>query len=254
MSQPPTDPIYQRIGTGYANRRRVEPLWMQLIEQELADAVTVVNVGAGTGSYEPSDRAVVAVEPSMVMISQRASDAAPVVRAVAEQLPFADNQFDVALAFFTVHHWSDFAQGMRELQRVSRRQLLITWRPEVTTETFWLARDYLPDVQAREANLPTTAQVLDALGTGAREIVLPVPADCADGVFAAYWARPHMYLDASVRNAMSGVRLLPQDTVDGAMQRLANDLADGTWQQRYGAAQDLAATPDFGYRLIVSAS
>jgi SAM-dependent methyltransferase len=254
MSQSAADPIYQRIGTGYANRRRVEPLWKQLVEQELGTATRIVNVGAGTGSYEPHDRDVVAVEPSMVMISQRAADAAPVVRAVAEQLPFAYNQFDVALALFTVHHWSDFARGMSELQRVSRRQLVVTWRPEVTTGEFWLARDYLPQVQEREANLPTAQHVIDALGDGAREVVLPIPADCADGVFAAYWSRPEMYLDPSVRNAMSGVRLLPQDIVDDAMQRLASDLADGTWQDRYGAAQDLSATPDFGYRLIVSAS
>lgn len=251
MTTPPV-PVYQRIGEGYSARRRGEPLWQQLIDRELGDATTVVNVGAGSGSYEPLSRQVISVEPSHVMIDQRAHDAAPVIRAVAEQLPFADDAFDVAMALFTVHHWSDFARGMSELQRVSGRQLLVSWRPEVTTATFWLARDYLPEVQLRERDLPTTEYVLRALGPGAREVVLPVPHDCADGVFAAYWARPQMYLDASVRNAMSGVRLLPQDIVETAMWRLGRDLADGTWHDRYGSALAISEPHDFGYRLIVS--
>lgn len=224
---------------------------MQLIEQWLGDAQSVVNVGAGTGSYERRDRHVIAVEPSTVMISQRPRDAAPVVRSFAENLPFADGAFDAAMAILTVHHWSDFAAGMKELQRVARRQIVMTWRPEITMQEFWLARDYLPEVQLREAHLPTAAHVMAALGPTAHEVVLPVPSDCADGVFAAYWARPERYLDPAVRNAMSGVRLLPQHIVDEAMQRLRRDLADGTWSDLYGRTMDPTALPDFGYRLIV---
>ncbi len=244
-------PIYEQIGRGYGLLRQAEPSWTAIIESAMVGADSIVNVGAGTGSYEPIGRRVVAVEPSLVMIAQRRAGTAPVVRAVAEDLPFADDTFDVALAAFTVHHWSNFNRGIDEMRRVSRRQVVVTWDPEIVTQHFWLSRDYLPEAQERERGLPTARHVREALGPHAKVLDLPVPADCRDGVFAAYWARPEEYLKPEVRAAMSALALLPADVVEPAIEQLRSDLADGTWERRNGALRR-EPSHDFGYRVIVS--
>jgi SAM-dependent methyltransferase len=183
------------------------------------------------------------------MISQRAASAAPVVCGIAEQLPFPDGAFDVALAVLTVHHWSDPVAGLDEMRRVSRKQVIVTWDPDVSSQ-FWLVRDYLPEVAKREGPLPTLAMVLRHLGSTNADI-LPVPDDCTDGFLGAYWQRPHAYLDATVRGAISGLALLDHGVVAAAMDRLELDLDNGSWHERYSELADLTEI-DLGYRLVVT--
>ena len=241
---------YERIGSGYAGRRRPEPAWEAAVLRALGGARSVVNVGAGTGSYEPRDRGVVAVEPSAVMVAQRAADAAPVVRAVAEHLPFADAAFDAALAVLTVHHWTDPVAGLHELARVARRRVVVTWDLDVLIERFWFLRDYLPEVLEREEALARLPTVLEGLGSGCEVLPLPVPWDCRDGFFAAYWRRPEAYVDPGARSAMSTLALMPQEPVDRATAALRRDLESGRWHERYADLLDLDEL-DLGYRLVI---
>ena len=248
-SADPTSPVYDRIGVGYATQRRPEARWEAVIQAALGDARSVVNVGAGAGSYEPADRLVVAIEPSMTMIDQRRVDAAPVAQAVAEALPIRDGSFDAALAIHTVHHWRDPAVGFAELRRVARRQVVMTWDPRVTNE-FWLVRDYLPEIATFEADLVTLDRVVAELDV--REVrSMPVPADCTDGALGAQWRRPHAYLDPAVRAATSGFSLLDQGIVDRAMAKLRADLDDGTWRREHPDLEGLDEA-DLGYRLVVA--
>jgi hypothetical protein len=224
-----------------------------MMDRALAAARTVLNVGAGAGSYEPSDRRVTAVEPSTVMIEQRPPDAAPVVRAYAEALPFRDRSFDAGMAILTVHHWSDAEAGLAELWRTSDRQIVLTWDPAAIAR-FWLVAEYLPQIADAESKLVTLDPIaghLTRLGAQVTITPVPVPADCTDGFFAAYWRRPHSYLDPRIRAAISALATLDQRHVEQAMDRLAADLAAGRWQDRH---PDLlgADTLDVGYRLITT--
>jgi len=241
---------YDRIGTDYASMRRPDARWLARIHQALAGHRTLVNVGAGAGSYEPSFMSVVGVEPSQLMIRQRSASAAPVVRGVAEQLPFPDGAFDVALAVLTVHHWSDPGAGLAEMCRVARKQVVVTWDPNVFARQFWLVRDYLPEAVKRETPLATLATVLAHLGAATTEI-LPVPDDCTDGFFGAYWKRPYAYLDVTVRGVISGLALLDRGVVSAAMERLKFDLSQGRWHTRYAELMELGEI-DLGYRLVVA--
>jgi SAM-dependent methyltransferase len=246
---PPTA-AYDRLGRGYERHRRADPRIAHRVVVALGRASSVVDVGAGTGSYEPADRAVVAVEPSRVMLAQRPPDAAPCVRGVAEALPFPDGAFDASMALLTVHHWTDFRRGLREMRRVARRVVVLTWDPDVTWSAFWLVRDYLPGVRVAERHLPTLHHIRDALGDAAVEVV-PVPHDCADGFFAAYWRRPEAYLEPGVRAAISALARLGETAIRPAIERLAADLRAGAWERRYGHLRALDEI-DLGYRLVVS--
>jgi len=243
--------IYDRIGRRYAQRRRPDPRIAARIARALGDARTVVNVGAGTGSYEPEDRHVVAVEPSEVMIAQRPREAAPVVRAVAEALPFSNNQFDAALAVLTVHHWTDPKRGVAELRRVARRQVIFTWDP-AHLAPFWFTRDYLPDAVALDAGFTTLRATVALLGAATVEPI-PVPHDCHDGFFAAYWRRPEAYLDPDVRAGISGFGILDENVVEHALKLLADDLESGEWYRRNDHLLGLDEL-DLGYRLVVAQS
>lgn len=245
-----TSGVYERIGLGYAAERRADPRIERLVLGALDGCGSVVNVGAGAGSYEPADRTVVAVEPSPVMLAQRPAGAAPAVRARAEALPFAGGAFDAATAFFTTHHWDDADVGLAELRRVARRQVVLTWSPQLVLERFWLVRDYLPEVLVREEGLASLDAVVAGL-PGARQVVVPVPHDCADGFLAAHWRRPHAYLDPAVRAGMSALALLDQRVVDAAMTRLARDLGNGAWEARNRDLLELGEL-DTGYRLVVA--
>jgi SAM-dependent methyltransferase len=244
---------YDEIGSTYAATRRPDPRIARQIEQALADARTVVNVGAGTGAYEPRDREVVAVEPSAVMLAQRARDAAPAVRAPAEELPFPDASFDAALAVLTMHHWSDWRAGVAELRRVApRRAVVLTFDPAFIRE-YWLVRDYLPQIAgADEARFPPLATVAAALG-GAAIVTVPIPHDCSDGFLCAWWRRPLAYLDPGVRANISSLAALGDSAVAGSLERLRRDVADGTWAER-NAELSAADEADFGYRLLVAAA
>jgi SAM-dependent methyltransferase len=241
-----SDETYDRIGAGYTGQRRADPRISRAIGRALGPAMAVVNVGAGAGSYEPSDRLIIAVEPAMTMIHQRPASAAPVVRARAEALPFRDGAFDAALAVLTIHHWSDWRAGLRELARVSRqRTVLFTWDPQ--SEGFWL-RDYLPEIFERDrARFPAPEAVGQLLG-GAEVRPLPIPHDCADGFMGAYWRRPSAYLEPSVRAAISS--LADGTAATAGLARLGDDLASGAWRRRYGHVLE-QENLDLGYRLIV---
>lgn len=245
---PGPSPAYDRIGQSYAEHRRPDPRWAAAIHRALGGAPTVVNVGAGTGSYEPSGpTAVVAVEPSLTMIAQRPPGSAPVVQGVAEALPFPDRSFAAALAVLTTHHWTDPAAGLAELRRVADRQVVVTWDPAVFAE-FWLVREYVPEVAEWEKGLATLDAVVAHL-PGATVIPLPVASDCEDGVLGAHWRRPDTYLDAGRRQASSGIALLDPAVVDRAMNRLAADLASGEWHRRHAELLEMDEI-DLGYRLV----
>lgn len=245
-----TPATYDSIGTGYSAVRRADPRVASQIQRALGDATSVVNVGAGSGSYEPDDVMTIAVEPSRVMIRQRPSSSAPVVQARAEHLPFGDKVFDVAMALLTVHHWAEPELGLAELQRVGRRQVVLTWDPEVFEREFWFARDYL--VSGRPAAEHGTAPRISAfLGPDTEVQNVLVPADCTDGFYAAYWARPEAILDAGVRDGISAFALEDPHVVAAAVDRLAADLASGEWDRRYGELRTLEAL-DLGYRLVIA--
>lgn len=204
-------------------------------------------MGAGTGSYEPEGRRLVAVEPSLTMIRQRACGAAPALRAHAAALPFRDASFDAALAVLTVHHWPDRAGGVAELVRVARRRVVV-FTHENAPEGFWL-EDYFPAIF--RGHWPATSDaVRRALGRFT-ELAVPIPRDCRDGFLGAYWARPEAYFDAGVRRAISGFAKLSREELAEGLARLRADLDAGAWQRRHGALLAREAL-DLGYRLLVA--
>jgi SAM-dependent methyltransferase len=240
---------YDTLGRGYAPIRRPDPRLAAAIWSALGDAESIVNVGAGAGSYEPPDREVVAVEPSEVMIAQRPPGAAPAVKAAAESLPLDDGTVDAALAVLTMQHWDDVARGLGEMLRVARRRVvLVTMDVDVLVE-LWLIRDYVPEmIDAHAARYPSIGWLLDAL-PGATVSSLPVPRDCTDGFMAAYWGRPEAYLDPAIRAGTSPWQRLSAHVVDRALDRLQADLRDGEWDRRYGRLRR-RETLDVGLRLI----
>jgi SAM-dependent methyltransferase len=238
---------YDRIGAGYLLRRRPDPRIAAMIWGALGDAESTVNVGAGTGSYEPLGRSVVAVEPAIAMIRQRSPFAAPTVRATAEALPFPDASFGAAMAVLTIHHWSDWRAGLRELVRVSRRRVvLFTWDPR--SEGSWLS-DYFPSlIDADRLRFPSLAALEEILGD--TEVTpIRVPHDCTDGFMGAYWRRPSAYLDPGVRSAISS---LADGESSVALGKLADDLNTGAWQRKHGQVLKHEEI-DLGYRLVVAA-
>ena len=240
---------YDTIGRQYVAHRRADPRWEAAIAAQLGPGRTVVNVGAGTGSYEPAERVVVAVEPSLVMVSQRPPGAAPALRASASALPLPSRCADVALAVLTVHHWDDWAAGLAELCRVAPRRVVVAIDFEPHSR-FWLYEDYLPEVGATARRLgPDAATVADAIGATGCE-VLPVPADMEDGVLGAYWCRPEAYLDPAVRANCSGLALADPAVVARGVAALESDLRAGNWHRRHA---DLLGreSVDLGYRLLV---
>ncbi len=241
--------LYDQIGVGYAGMRSPDPRWAAHIEHALGDAATVLNVGAGTGSYEPSDRRVVALEPSLEMISQRTVGASPVVRGVSGALPFRDGAFDATMAVLTAHHWPNIAAGIAEMRRVSARQVIVSWDVEAFAERFWFTRDYLRSVGPEEHRLADAASLAAQLEHAVVR-PLPVPHDCADGFFAAYWRRPEAYLDPAVRASISGLALRDPRVLEPALARLERDVRTGEWKRRYVELLALDAL-DVGYRLII---
>ena len=241
---------YDEIGKTYTSTRRSDPRIVAMIRSALGDARTVVNVGAGAGAYEPSDLAVVALEPSRQMILQRPPGAGPVVRAIAEAQPFRDATFDAALASLTMHHWSDWRRGVDEMRRVAGRVVIFTFEPG-EIERFWLIEAYFPEIVAiDQERTPSIDEVVRHLGRCRVERV-PVPHDCTDGFLAAYWRRPEAYLDPTVRAGMSCFPLLGDAVVARGVGRLEADLRSGAWERRFGHMRQLD-TLDVCYRLLVA--
>ena len=242
--------LYDTIGGTYAVTRRTEPRIAAQVWAALGDARTVLNVGAGTGSYEPADRDVTAVEPSALMRAQRPAGAAPCVAAAAESLPFEDQSFDAAMAISTIHHWQDPVAGLREMRRVARRVVVFThdtgdadWLRQ-----FWLTRDYLPEA-AGHADADWLPRLADAIGGRAEPVLIPW--DCADGFFEAYWRRPEAYLDEHVRRAVSVWTRVGPEAEGRAVDKLRDDLSSGRWADRN---RDLVAldTAELGLRLLIA--
>jgi SAM-dependent methyltransferase len=219
---------YDRLGRGYSRVRRPDPRLGAAIWDALGEASTVLSVGAGAGSYEPTDRPVLAVEPSAVMLAQRPSGAAPAIQAVAESLPIANRAVDASLAVLTLHHWADPAAGIAELVRVTRRRIVLVTMDPAWLARFWLIRDYLPEaLAAHAASFPSIRDLCRLLpGTAVRS--LPVPRDCTDGFMAAYWGRPEAYLHPEVRAASSPWHQAPPPAAARVIGRLRADLASGS--------------------------
>jgi SAM-dependent methyltransferase len=243
-----TPHLYDQIGRAYAAHRRPDPRIAAAIVSALGPARSVLNVGAGAGSYEPTDRPVLAVEPSPEMIRQRPPGAAPVVQASATALPFADRAFDATLAVLTVHHWPDRPRGLAELRRVARERIVIlTWEPAAAP--FWLVDDYFPELAAVDRPIFDSIETLRRLLGPIEVRPVPVPHDCVDGFLGAYWRRPEAYLDPAVRGAMSTFTKIGD--VEAGVAKLRRDLGGGTWGRRHGGLLGRESL-DLGYRLIVA--
>ena len=239
--------LYDRIGRTYTATRREDPRLAAAIDTALGEARTIVNVGAGTGAYEPAGRHVLAVEPSAVMRSHRPDDAAPAIDARAEALPIPDRGFDASMAVLSDHHWEDRAGGLREMRRVAARAVVFTWDPAYV-DAFWLTRDYLPGF--RRLRGMDIEEVALHLGAGRIE-PLPLAADWRDGFLMAYWRRPEAYLDATVRAGISVVGVLPEAEVAEFVQALRRDLASGAWARRNTGLLELDEL-DLGFRLVIA--
>jgi SAM-dependent methyltransferase len=242
--------LYDTIGATYTATRRTEPRIAGAIWAALGDAQTVLNVGAGTGSYEPPDRHVLAVEPSALMRSQRPPDAAPCLAGSAENLPLDDQSFDAAMAVCTLHHWQDPIAGLREMRRVARRVVVFLFDTSDPSQ-FWLTRDYLPEFAALKgvrvlASLDDLASAIEA-----RLEPVPIPWDCADGFFEAYWRRPEAYLDEDVRRGISVWTSVGPQAEQRAVGSLRADLASGRWVARNHDLLDLDAA-ELGARLLIA--
>ena len=240
--------LYDTIGTTYGRYRRPDHRVQAAINAALGDAGTVANIGAGSGSYEPAGL-LVAVEPARTMIAQRPIGAAPVVQAVAEHLPFRNRHFDAALAILTTHHWPDARAGLAEMARISQKQIILTHN-DAAFANFWLTMDYIPELpklDLAERFMPPIEDTLCITDI----IPVPVPWDCTDGFLCSYWRRPEMYLDPDARAAISGLALLGDEITGPAIQRLADDIASGAWDARYGKLRELDEL-DLGYRIIVA--
>ncbi len=243
-----SEAAYDRIGVGYSAVRRPDVRIAARVEAALGDAESVLNVGAGAGSYEPAARTVTAVEPSRTMIEQRPSGAAPVVHASAEELPFDEDSFDAAMATITIQHWQDVRRGLAEMKRVARRRVVVLTFDGPLAGELWLC-DYFPGALTYHASAMPSIESLIARLPGATVEAVPIPRDCADGFFIAIWGRPEMHLDPEVRRASSVWHQLPEDEVELGLARLEADLESGRWDERHGHLRDLPEL-DVGLRLL----
>ncbi|HEX5713673.1 MAG TPA: class I SAM-dependent methyltransferase [Solirubrobacterales bacterium] len=246
-----SEAAYDRMGVGYRQVRRPDPRIAAAIEAALGGAESVLNVGAGTGSYEPAGRAVTAVEPSRVMIEQRPPGAAPVVQASAEALPFGDDEFDAAMALITVHHWADVGAGLAEMRRVARGPVVVLSFDPTVLRGLWFC-DYFPGaVRFHEESMPTLEWLAALLGPGATIAPVPVPSQCSDGFFCAIWDRPELHLDPEVRQGSSVWHVIGPEETERGLTALRADLESGTWDERHGELRTLPEL-DVGLRLLSS--
>lgn len=245
--------LYDELGRTYSTTRRADPRIAAIIAAALAGNSTVINIGAGTGSYEPV-QTVAAIEPSQVMIAQRPAGSAPAIQAAAEHIPLRDDCVDAALAVLTIHHWTDLAAGLAEMRRVARRRLVfLTWDPDVIGETFWLLAEYLPEAREADAALAVPMHRLTALLDNPVIEQVAVPHDCTDGFGAAFWRRPDAYLNPTVQAGMSLFAKTDQDLLRPGLARLAADLASGRWHDEHAELLDREEL-DLGYRLVTAAA
>jgi SAM-dependent methyltransferase len=247
--------LYDRIGRTYVSTRGTDPRIARAIWDALGDARSVLNVGAGTGNYEPTNREVVALEPSAVMISQRPAGAAPAVQGRAEDLPFADGSFDAVMTVLSDHHWSDRTRGFEELRRVARDRVVLFNLNPAEADLFWMTAEYLPEFlelippryRVHEA---WPEELSSALGT-IDVVPVPVPHDCKDGFYGAYWRRPEAFLDSGVRAGISIFAQLSSGAVNRAIDALRADLENGRWHGRHGELLKMDEL-HLGYYVVVA--
>jgi len=239
--------LYDNIGRTYSGRRESDPRIAAAIEAAVDGCTSILNVGAGAGSYEPSSKSVLALEPSRTMIAQRPPGAAPVVQGIAESLPFRDDSFDAVLGILTVHHWKNQEKGFAECRRVARSRVVFLTSDFEICARFWLF-DYFPGLIIDKHIFPSIDRYVD-LFQSVELISVPIPSDCRDGFLGAYWKRPRAYLDPLVRASISTFSKLGD--IDVNVARLEADIDSGAWRQRYSHLQDLTAL-DLGYRLVIA--
>ena len=241
-----TKAIYDNIGINYTGTRRTDPKIAEQIYAKLHGAQSIVNIGAGTGSYEPEHIDLVAVEPSAEMIAQRKKDAAPVVKAFADHLPFEDHSFTHAMTVLSMHHWKNRAEAFKEINRVTKQRFLaITWNPK--HDCFWLTRDYFPEIYEEDINIFPAMEELYRHFDEVEISPLMIPEDCKDGFLAAYWKRPEAYLNDGVRQAISAFAKM-KDPSKG-LRELKNDLESGKWKDKNQSILDKESL-DVGYVIV----
>jgi len=243
---------YDRIGHGYAVTRREDPRIMVAIVEALGEAETVVNVGAGAGSYEPRDRRVLAIEPSEVMAAQRPSGRGPAILASAERIPLVDDAVDAAMTVLSLHHWDEHREdGVRQMRRVARGPVVIVTYDAEVSGRMWLMADYLPEVGALDRRIfPPVSDLADWLGGEVTVRPLPLSRDTPDWMLGSFWAHPERVLDPEARQATSGFARMDEAVVSRVVEAVREDLETGRWDERYGALRELEEL-DVGLRLVV---
>jgi hypothetical protein len=241
---------YERYGRTYAQHRRADPRIAARIDAALADARTVLNVGAGAGSYEPRDRWVLAVEPSATMRAQRPPNAAPALSARAEALPFDDDAFEAAMACVTIHHWESAETGLAELRRVSRGPVVV-FTFELDALPAWQLEYLREGVAKEQPRFPAIDDIAAALGGHTRVERIPTPGDCVDGFFEAFWRRPEALLDPQVRSAQSVWALLEPEVEQRIVERLTAALDSRAWDAEHGHLREQDSF-DGALRLVIS--
>lgn len=239
---------YEIVGKHYSSLRRPDPRISEAIHAELVGIDSIVNIGAGTGAYEPLEKQIAAVEPSQMMIAQRVErENVKVYRARAESLPFEANSFDAALAILTIHHWDDWQKGLQEALRVTKNKIIVlTWVG--MPQGFWLF-DYFPEIERIDRDLFPSIERLSAMLGNIEVKIVPIPKDCTDGFMCAYWSRPESYLDPKIRSAISTFSRI--DDIERGLIKLRRDLESGQWNKKHGYLRELSEF-DFGYRLIIA--
>jgi SAM-dependent methyltransferase len=233
--RPAGDFNYELQGIDYAAIRQPDPRFGELIRKALGDAKSLLNVGAGAGSYEPEDLEVVAVEPSGSMRAQRPPHLVEAIDAVAENLPFADDSFDASMASITIHQWRDLQSGLREMRRVTKGPVVIFTFEPVAMKNFWLS-EYAPEMMSYESGRMPRLEIIEMNVGGNIDVMpVPVPVDCRDGFAEAFYGRPEAFLDERVRRAQSAWGFLPREVEESSVDRLRNALEDGSWDEKHGA-------------------
>jgi SAM-dependent methyltransferase len=243
---------YDKLGQKYAGYRQTDPGIAAYVNKALGNAKTVLNVGAGAGSYEPTDRYVVAVEPSLIMRQQRLiNNKFPAINAKGDNLPFDDNSFDATMAMVTIHHWPDMDKGLKELRRVTKEQVIIMTFDPAALDKFWNVH-YFPElIEVEKARYPTIEFIRNSLGGNCEVVEVPIPFDCVDGFQEAFYGRPEAFLEKEVRLSQSAWGFLGDDVQERIVKSLEDDLKSGEWDKKYGHYR---TQPTFtcALRLIIS--
>lgn len=226
---------YDKLGQKYSGHRQTEPKIAEYVNRALGNAKTVFNVGAGAGSYEPTDRYVVAVEPSVVMRQQRlANNKIPAINAKGDNLPFDDNSFDATMAMLTIHHWPDMDKGLKELRRVTKGQVIIMTFDPNALDKFWNV-NYFPElITVEKARYPTIEFIKNSLGGNCEVVEVPIPLNCVDGFQEAFYGRPEAFLEKEVRLSQSAWGFLSEEVENRIVKTLEDDLKSGEWDKKYG--------------------